>query len=84
MPSLPFPMTWPPVRRAVSDESGWVRMPVDDLAGQYDWILFQAKGYAPEAMGLEVPEYPVELRRGFDIPIELRDGRIESDERSDA
>ena len=59
------------LRRAEADADGWVRLRIDDIRSMVNWIYFDAPGYACHAQGGRDPDYPIRLRRGVDVPIEI-------------
>lgn len=76
--SFPTPAQWPPLRTAVADADGWVRLRIDDLIeadgrAAYDWLLIEADGCGPRLESATVPDIQVELHPAVDLPVEVLD-----------
>lgn len=69
-PCCPIADRWPILHSAKSDANGWLRVPVDKRGG---WVFVMAPNHAPKAEFAPVPDHPILLRRGLDVPIDVRD-----------
>lgn len=73
-PHCAIPDRWEPAREVKTGADGWARMRLDDLPdGDIDWWYYLADGYAPYAHFSTIMEFPIRLKRGVDVPIEVRD-----------
>jgi len=73
-PHCAIPDRWEPERTVKTGADGWARMPLEDLPdGDIDWWFYIADGYAPYAHFSTLMEFPIRLRKGVNVPIEVRD-----------